>query len=683
MTLSRGCCCGSQCIRDCIVGTTIESGCCHHADTLILSCQRPGFSTNQHFVSAAVTIGDPDCEMNYSYTQLGMEPVQAIYKFEECRFVFRYAEGNQAVNLIELPKYNDIFMQGEACKNPCCHPEFDPDVCCYTTFPPIPPAPECLCKTWFGAGNGGLSNSRTHDLYKDLTTKWFIETTCHKWGLPLSEPPDPYQPRLYDQFLCLVFFERWWKIAENCPAGVRIKVPGCNVTPSGSDCSGVPFQTDDLVPKWWIFGCSGIPLYQCDLDDALSLGVIEPGEYVTLLDDIATKSQPSSQPTVEKLAKAGYLGAKDWRPQQRQAFIDLHDRFPNAGYNLCIEDLEDMEELSPFRKRFCDPVVGVVTRPYLHKDDVYPDNLSVPPPPHNRQAKCMKNYPGDPTNQDDYNFWRERQWVYFQGIPGGWQWAGWNAASGTGLSELDAIAAGYGRNGGIGGPQILASPMLAFRGEPRPNPVCSSASSSICPNTQFCNACIGTCSNCGQAPIAACDPPEVCRKFSIYPECEGVHFLYSQYYARNDIQLVNGVCESDVTYICAYQVHSFLTEAKRSRDSWDEEIPFTCRTENPPLPMYNDWPEISRGHYPPQAMCNEILNPADPQNPKYDLGDLCCTGECEVYSTCYYGGTQYGCPELGPHRPCGARTDCPATEFTPEQIACIGHPVTCQEPPPP
>jgi hypothetical protein len=674
MTLSRSCCCGPRCIRDCIVGTEIEDGCCHHADTLVLWNGRPGYNVQQHYVQGSVIPGDPDCEVCYTQSQALMPPVQSIYKFAECRFVFRYAEFDQPVNLIELPTYNDIFGQGEACKNPCCHPEYDPDQCCFTTFPPLPGEPPCLCDTWFGTSRGGLSNSRKDDLKNNAETLWFIDMTCHKDGQPLAQSPLPFKARLYDQFLCLVFYERWWKIAD-CPAGVRIRVPGCTVSTSGSNCSGVPFQTDDLVPKWWIFACSGIPLYQCDLDDALSNGVIEADEYNQLMIEIGVKGQPTNQETLRKLADAGYIGIKDWRPEQRQAFIDLHARFPSAGYNLCIEDVEDMHTLGPFRKRFCDPTVGVTNRPYLHKDDVFVDQADL-------QAVCMKNYPGSLSNQDDYNYWRERQWVYFRGIPGGWQWVNWNAGAGTGLSELDAIAAGYGRNEGIGGPEILSSPLLAFRGEPRPNPICTPCSG-VCPTALYCDVCAGPCTQCGTAPVAGCDPPEVCRKFSIFPECEGVRFVYSQYYVKNDLtyNASLGVCEAEQTYVCLYTVDSFLTEARRSRDSWEDEIPFTCRTEIPALPSFNAWPVVDRGHQPPAAMCNEIIEPVDPGNPKYTISDLCCSGGCTVYTECSYGGTTYGCPEDGPSNPCPARTDCAADVFTtPEQIACIGHTMECQEP---
>jgi hypothetical protein len=258
----------------------------------------------------------------------------------------------------------------------------------------------------------------------------------------------------------------------------------------------------------------------------------------------------------------------------------------------------------------------------------------------------------------------------------------WNAGAGTGLSELDAIAAGYGRNEGIGGPEILSSPLLAFRGEPRPNPICTPCSG-VCPTALYCDVCAGPCTQCGTAPVAGCDPPEVCRKFSIFPECEGVRFVYSQYYVKNDLtyNASLGVCEAEQTYVCLYTVDSFLTEARRSRDSWEDEIPFTCRTEIPALPSFNAWPVVDRGHQPPAAMCNEIIEPVDPGNPKYTISDLCCSGGCTVYTECSYGGTTYGCPEDGPSNPCPARTDCAADVFTtPEQIACIGHTMECQEP---
>jgi hypothetical protein len=589
-----------------------------------------------------------------------MEPVQAIYRFHSCRYVARFAD--DPIELVTLPEYD--WVGGEACKDPCCFPQYQNDVCCQTqVFNPT-----CLCNTWFGPGLGGLSRARKDDLAADPMTQWFIDLVCHKDGQALSGTVG----RLYDEFLCMIFYERWWKIADTCAPAVRIYVPGCNQgvgNPPQSDCGGIPFQEDDLVPKWWHYACSGVPLLMSDVGDAVSLGIITGDEVSSLLNSITIKQQPD-QDILQKLADAGIIRARDWRPEQRQAFLDLNSKFPGAGYGACIEDLNAMDTLGPFRKRLCELTVGVDNRPVLHKDDVFTGIAGL-------QANCMINYPGNPTNQADYDYWRSRQWVYFRAVPGGWAWSGWNVTAGfPGLTEEEAIAQGYNRNPGIGGPEVIDAPLQAFRGDPMPPGLCSSGSGVCPPPTVFCNNCIQNCGAiCGTAPLAGCDPPEVCRKFNIYPGCEGVRFVYSQYYWKNTL---SQDCEASGEYVCLRSVKSYLVGAERTRDSWLDAIPYTCRNESPSLPAFNNWPEVAYAHLGLDPMCLEITEPADPLNPQYDISDLCCGGYCIEYPLVPCGEGDAICPQLGPHNDCPAVDDCPPHD-TPQQEACIGRPIDCTE----
>jgi hypothetical protein len=656
MSTSRQCCCGgTQCERDCLFSSEIDSGCCHNQETLVLWCERPGYTISQHYRVQPPIPGSQACEINYTETTQTMEPVQAIYRFHSCRYVLRFADA--PVQLVTMPEYDNV--AGEACKDPCCFPQYANDICCQTqVFNPT-----CLCGTWFGAGIGGLSNSRKDDLAADPASQWFIDLTCHKNGQDLAFGVN----RLYDQFLCMVFYERWWKIADECAPATRIYVPGCDQTSDPSNCGGIPFQEDDLVPKWWHYACSGIPLLQTDLDDALSFGIITSGEYDELIQAITLSYQPN-QSILQKLADAGIIAPKDWRPEQRQAFLDLKKKFPGAGYEACVQAVEDMHELGPFRKRYCDPTVGTNNSPILHKDDVFADISGL-------QADCMIDYPGGASDQAEYDYWRERQWVYFRAVPGGWAWSGWNSTDGyPGLTEEEAIAQGFNRNVGIGGPEVLTTPMIAFRGQPM-NPALCASGAAVCPEpTVFCNICIDDCSDCGAAPLQACDPPENCRKFTIRPTCEGIRFVYSQYYWRNTL---DQDCIAGGEYVCVRSVKSYLVGAKRTRDSWSDSIPFTCRDENPDLPAFNGWPVISYAHFPPDPMCAEIVEPVDPNNPQYDVNDLCCGGYCLEFplQPCPQGGAN-ACPTPGPHNDCGAVPDCPPHD-TPAQEGCIGHQIEC------
>lgn len=652
MSSARGCCCGTEsggCLRDCISSTTIESGCCHKSDTLLLWNHRPGFVSHQQYV------GSSGCETCKDVTQFLLPPVESIYHFHSCRYIIKYATLDQPSTLIELPVDNNDFGQGEACANPVCNPAYAVDDCCSTQFPD----PDCLCNSWYGASRGGLSQWRKDQLNIG-DTGWFIDMECHSNGIALVTGAIP---PLNSYWRANIFFERWWRIAD-CVDGVRIHVPPGN--------NELPYVTSDLVPKWFIYACSGIPAYQFEFDEALSMGIIDGGEYADLMNAFDNHIQPSTQAGLVKMGNAGYFGAKDYRAEQRQAFIDLNAKFPNEGYAQCIQPLNNMHTLGPFRKRYTHPNPCGYNRPFLHKNDVntYIDDL---------QAECMINYPGDCASEEDYLFWRERQWVYFRGIPAGWTWVGWNAASGTGLSEEEAIAEGYGRGDGLNG-GVLGPPLEAFRGEPRPNPTCSACSASGCPGNTFCDTCINPCPNCGDGPVGGCDPPEVCRKFALAAECEGVHFTYSQYYWSNDI---NSLCQQAGKYVCLYTIHSYLVEAQRSRNSWADAIPWTCRDENPPLPVFTGLNIPFGRHGSP--MCSEILNPTT-SPPLYTIIDMCCGGACVGFTYTDYLNTpndptdDYPCPGNGPQAGCVQLIDCPEFDAT-GQVPCIGHDLDCDPTP--
>lgn len=685
-TIASGCCCPQtanyQCLSDCIFDIDITSGCCHWDDTLLLWNERPGYSIRQEYrITDVGNLGSTPCETCTVTAQRSMPPVQSIYKYHSCWF--RYVTALSPVELaVPWPVADNTLGQGSGCGHPVCEPQYCldqyPDCC--NDGNPFPNPADCNCNAHYGQGKGGLTEWRRDKLLENHDTTWFVEMACHKSGQPLTTGGGP----LASGWLCNVFFERWWKIAE-CPPTARIYVPGCNQTTS--DCDGQPFVTNDLVPKWWIFACSGVPMYSWELAEAEILGIITQGERFEILDAIDA-ARPLPQSVMFKLAEAGYFVAKDWRSEQRQAYIDLHARFPTAGYGQCIQTVESMNVpngLGPFRKRYTPPNPATNAAPYLHKSDVISELAPF-------QAVCMKNYPGSALNAEDYRFWRERQWVYFRGIPGGWTWAGWNSLALCGSvcgSEEEAILLGYGRGVGVGGPNVISAPMLAFSGNPMPPETltnCNFSGNEICNDTVYCDSTNGGCDDCGTGPVAACDPPSECLRLTVDSMCEGVHFVFHNYTVLNDLEPDANQpteCSAKQRYVCR-SVHSFLVEARRKVDNWDLAIPFRCRTMTPPLGPFQQFPEIEESHAGPQPLCNQMMDPNDttyPDNP------LCCGGYCNGFvdveydggnAPCYQGtGNTIGCPTRTENQDdCSARDDCPP-HSTQKQIGCIGHPIIC------
>ena len=632
MSIARTCCCGCP-VGDCIHGVETSDGCCHACDTLLLWCKRPAVSIQQHY-----TLGNQQatCETCYTESLAEMAPVQAIYKFHKTYYKCDFPGVGGALSLV------DDFPQ--PCPDPNCVSGYTD--CCGTQFN----SGDCQCN-FFVVGLGGMSSWRRQKLWENDESKWFVEATCYKGGNWLGGSQN--LGRLTDELLCIVHHERWWKIAEECGTN-KIVVPGCQ----SDNCGGVAYQTDDLVPKWWIYACAGIPLYDFEITDALRFNVLNAKEAAELRADIGNKVPPQ-QLTLSKLAKAGYLQGGDWRDEQRQAYIELDARFPSSSYSSYIQSLGSMSILGPFRKRLTEPTVGTSSQAILKKSEVCSEAAAL-------QAYGFANYPGSSSNQADYDYWSERQWVYFRGVPGGWNWVGWSAqtaptCSGLGLTEDEAILRGCGR----GDDTCLE----AFKGNPRPAPTCTSCGtvdSSLTP----CNHCTGGCTSCGASKADACAPgnlpiPTKCSNFTVNATCEGIRFVYSEYRIKNQYGPVSGGgFDLNPKTVCYNTVASYLTEAKRSADSWTYAIPYQCHIESPALHAFHTWPVIEGAHVGHFSICNPL---SQGDYSKYTNADLCCGGIC--YSE--------PCWDLdGLRNNCGADTECPP-HSTSGQISCIGHDINC------
>lgn len=658
MSTARACCCTLQ-ITDCLFGDTTDTGCCHGGDDLLLWCERPGFSVTQQL--ATTNIGS-NCQWHYTISQAALPPVQAVYRYQydrwRCVIPQTTPESLYTVPARCPPDWN----AGAQCYDPSLYLCGGSMSHCNAPSPPV-----CLCNsTW-------LTPWRKSLMLADTASKWLIEATCFKNGSALGGG----YGSLYNQFLCIVHREHFWKVPEGeCAANGYIRVPGC----AAGDCTGTAegacgnaaYNTSQLVPKWWIYACSGVPIFLFDLDNAVDDGTITSTERGDFINAIGIKNQPN-QNTLRKLASGGYLNTTDWRCQQRQDFVDLNDRFPGAGYAACIQRPEDMALLGPIRKRLTVPYQNPPTVvPLLNRDDCDTTQL-----PLNVGAACFIDYPGGAASRADYEFWAARQWVYFRAAPGGWSWVGWNAVGdsacvGQGFTEEQAILHGCGRND--------PSCIEALKGNPRPLPCCEDKAP-IC-STATHTRCFG-CGNpppecpCGNAPTVGCDlfspgpVPTQCSNLVVSPSCLGVRFAYAQYVVEGKLTAGGEPpCKQTLRYRCAYVARSFLTEARRSSDSWSSSVCFKCRAESPKQDVWNDWPQIVRGHYGIAPICDSIVA----GNGEYATGDLCCSGHCWNFR--YVPGQPTPCLENGVSNPCPAATDCPP-HSTAAQIGCIGFTPDC------
>jgi hypothetical protein len=697
----QACCCGAEgaCVKDCIWQTEIDSGCCHKEDTLLLWCERPGYSirTNAGCYKSGGTSFDEFCCIR---SQPSEEPIQAIYHYDSCWF--------RCVKMtsLGLAGYDGL---AEMCPPSSC--EIDPisglPTACASylstacnSFPPcsFPQNGCCNDPNWNGqpwskncitccdtCNDEGMSIWRRARMSVTDRWKWLVEAICHKNGQNLGSGGDCDLIGGYsncdrlgglnraNQVLCVVHFERWWKIAETCPEGARIYIPNDPGT-----CN-----TSQLVPKWWIFACSGIPLYAGDLIDATRFGVITGAEALQILTDLATACAHPSQAVLKKLSDAGYIRANDWRDEQKAAYQELNVRFPGAGYAGCITKVENMNPLGPFRKRMTYKTVGTSLQPLLRKGDVV-SNPDLAP----LQASCFIDYPGSTLNQADYDYWCERQWVYFRGRPGGWTWADWNATLCSGDEKLSIL---------LGDTRGSANCIGALTGSCR---TAGTATACSCCNTTSSLGVTVNCRGCDtydcDLPLGNCGPPDICQSLSAQPYCEGLHFKYFLYAADNELKSPDmsvcapgPECKLCTKISCKMTLESYLVGAKRSVDSWLDSVPFTCRTESPPLPVFNSWAMWSKSHPAPQSsICNPAITPGSDSDswcwgcgcltpcPSSEYtGRMCCGAMCLDFE-CDCDPTTVD-PYTGPQAtPCSSGSDCPP-HANANQIACIGHSITC------
>lgn len=489
----------------------------------------------------------------------------------------------------------------------CCYPVCADSSCTSVTDPPL-----CECDSYW------LTKYRRRKLLDNFRYNWGVDIECYndsnqnrsentfvvqnpgirnyfqEYDLLMGPPIDLANPtlphpsqssnrsfRLADHWLFNMHFERWWKVGQNSTDGKTQSfwnIPGTSgsqpnptqTTPPNPD--PYPYLVSNLIPKWWIYACSGVPVFQFEIEDA-----VQPMNILTTVE--SEKRQPAItgdqyqrfidarnnqtfyseyhlQDVWNSLSNAGYFQAKDWRQEQLQVYKDLDARFPNSGYAVYAnKTVDQMPELGPYRKRYY-PNHEIATalnmrKPYLRPNLVPKSSLHL-------QSECFIPYPGDfPTLSmtqqqrdkaiSDYYYWAERQWVYFRGVPAGWTWASWNAQSicpccpgpddccvGPAPSEEAAILAGCGRASGNCIESWFNQPQISYTKNNLENNTCIKTGGSgpvgVCKNNPLegndCQCCQFDCAFAHDANspeyaacIAACNVFGLCKEIIPVTQC--------------------------------------------------------------------------------------------------------------------------------------------------------------------
>ncbi len=416
-------------------------------------------------------------------------------------------------------------------------------------------------------------------------------------------PTTPYVlGTLWGHTLAIVHKEHWYRFAD------------CGETPNPypeltePNGEGTPFQC--IGPKHWIYACSGAPLFDFDLDDAVERGKITEQDRCDLYQQLTAdwSVDPPSQAILAKLCNAGYFDTRDWREVVRQEWQQLKDRFPEV-YTGSIPTCDSMDPLGPVRRRLWRvqnvPGSGGSQWEWVRLERTKARTLDIQIP----ASWDLDPWNGGPypvegdADYDDFVFWADRQYVYFHARPGGWDWTCWDAVStggGVGSQEDDLIPHILRRDSDIcGGDCITVS------GFPRDYTV-NDCGGTTPPTCDECTSVEQRACGSGACPQVGCDAQDYClfapenggrntpcEDVMIAANCDGIHFRFTR------IRFVDtgegSACDAATWRYapkCEVLNHAYLFTLQRQEGNYGIECPFYCRDLTVPQSIADAVPNV-------------------------------------------------------------------------------------------
>lgn len=199
-----------------------------------------------------------------------------------------------------------------------------------------------------------LSNYRKRQMEKDPYYMWLLDIMCYDEGNIQFNPAqrffaeigadeatiqENFNGTLYEHLVGVVHCEHWYEQAScdqnpqhDDPNGI---VGGWIMDPFNE---GVPlgYNTSKLAPRFWIYACSGVPLFDFEIQDAVERGFITEDERRQIHLAFGKQLTPS-QGLMKKLAAGGYLDVGDWRQEALSEIRQLRgNTFTAAAYGGII-----------------------------------------------------------------------------------------------------------------------------------------------------------------------------------------------------------------------------------------------------------------------------------------------------------------------------------------------------------
>ena len=605
MSSSRCCCIpGSAECGDCISTHVItdESGCCHSSsEALVFRILRPEWSVAVHAFGNNPIVDPPECpggcEVSATTTWAAADAIQAYYPYERSWFKL----DRDAIDTDRPPR--------SACGEPCVD-------CCPLTFPPYV---GCVCDeaALLSPYQKGVMEVTPQFMWL-LDSICYDGTDCFPYRHTSSCDEIPVATTLFGQLIGVVHFEHHWKLSE-CSGAVTppLAAPNDPETPVSFQCIG---------PKRWVYACSGVPIYEFDLLDAVTAGVITEEMFCQFMEASGTPHQS----ILQALWDAGYLKAKDWRPEIVAGLTALKAAFPDAYSGCTVPACADLDPVGPVRKMYwpCLDAANVAT----HTEGLQPslgDCGSVDP-----FSGVYPESSSDP-NWEMYRLWLwTTKAVYFHARPGGWSWI--CADPGVPDKQLPDVPHRYSVS-------CDDNNCLDVSGYPQDWSCAPGAYDGVHPDTGLVTCPVG-CGTEGDdytneygCIFADIDCTEAsdgsrCENVMLGASCDGIHFAYST--ARVEGTTISDCYPVGRRYFKHRENHAYLFGLNRTCGDWATEC-HKCRRMETPTEVANLLPDVQAAALAIAGLCNQLATPECGQDgTDLPCGTYCLDGDgCTVVAT--------------------------------------------------
>lgn len=188
-----------------------------------------------------------------------------------------------------------------------------------------------------------LSKYRKRQMEADPKFRWLLDIMCYDKGNVVLSPYHEYVllpgsgvgdegvvaeaivhadgGTLYNHLIGVVHCEQWYEVAR-CPQNPEHNDPNGTLGGWIVDQDGVVVgaNTSKIAPRFWIYACSGVPIFDFEIQrartefDEFGSPFISEDDYQHIIEQFAQQRTPR-QEVMLKLAKAGLFDIGDWRQE--------------------------------------------------------------------------------------------------------------------------------------------------------------------------------------------------------------------------------------------------------------------------------------------------------------------------------------------------------------------------------